>query len=396
MQTENNDESLRNELEAAFTETAAPANTTPESAPASAPTEGGYNEPSEPVGETAEQKAQREYIRDQQGKFAPKDSQNQAGLEAKPAQNEQKPTQDGIKSAPKANQPPVQGQEQPKAKDPIENAPQSWSPAEREAYKDMPLVAKQAAHRLEAVTQQTLREASEAKKFASEIQRTIAPYEHFIKAEGASVPAAIDSLFATAARLRTSTAPELAQLVSGLIQQFGVGRFGNGFIAQLDSALAGQPTNQMSPELQAIQQQMERELAPVRQMRQQMEVQQHLAAQQSNQVAIEHVAQFAETAEFLNDVRLQMADIMDMGERNGVKYTLQQAYDIACRAHPEISHVLEQREKAKLASSLNQTAQRAKSAAVSIGGAPALGGSNESGADSIRESIMLAMSQNGR
>lgn len=393
MPTENTD-NLREELEAAFTESAAPA---PEQsqAPESAEPPAESYAPA-PEGETAEQKAQREYVRDETGKFAPKDSQNQAVLDAKTPQNDQKQPQEGIKAAPKANQPPESAPVgEVKVKDPTERAPQSWKPEEREFWKDIPQAARAAIARHDQLVQQTMRESAEAKRYAGEIQRTIAPFEHLIKAEGSSPAAAIDHLLTTAAKLRTSTAPELAQLVSGMIQQFGVGRFGNSFISQLDSALSGQ-VPQVAPEVQAIQQQVQAELAPLRQWQQQQQMMQQQMMHQSSQVASEEVAKFAEQAEFLDDVRLQMADILDMGERNGVKYTLQQAYDIACRAHPEINRVLEQRERAKIAQSMNQTAQKARSAAVGIGGAPALGGSNEQAGESIRDSIMFAMNQSVR
>lgn len=385
MQVANNDNQeldLRASLEAAFEDKSDPVDPP---APAEPAANDGYVPPAE--GENTPPKDGREYVRDEHGKFAPKE----------PPKSDAAP--EGIQAAGKVNQPPAATPApagEPKAKDPVETAPQSWSPAEREAYKDMPLVAKQAAHRLEAVTQQTLRDAAEAKRFASEIQKTIAPYEHFLKAEGATAAAAIDNLFATAARLRTSTAPELAQLVTGLIQQYGVGRFGNGFIGQLDAALSGQAAPAISPEMQAMQQKMEAEMAPFRQWQQQMAQQQAQQMQQGSQLAEQHVTQFAQTAEFLNDVRMQMADIMDMGERNGVKYTLQQAYDIACRAHPEISRIMEQRERAKIAESMNQNTQKARNAAVGIGGAPALGGGSEQAPESIRDSILLAMNQNAR
>ena len=144
-----------------------------------------------------------------------------------------------------------------------------------------------------------------------------------------------------------------------------------------------------------MRQQFEQQIAPLRQLQQQVAMQQQMAMQQQEYAAQSEIEQFSANAEFLNDVRMEMADIIDMGAQRGVNYSLQQAYEIACRAHPEISRVLQQREQAQAAQRLNQTTQRAKQAAVSVGGAPALG-SAEQKSNSLRGAIELAMSSAAR
>lgn len=328
----------------------------------------------------------REYSRDEKGKFAPKNAETD--------KNASKMPEEGIKPAAKAGQPPVQG-ERP-AKDPLARAPEAWKPEAREHWKDIPDGAKAEIIRHNQLVYDTLQRTSEERKFAHAVRNTIAPFEHLIKAEGGNPVQAIDNLLSTAALLRTGTADQIANLVTQITNQYGIGRFGNQFIERLDSALAGQAPRPENPEIAAMRQQYEKEMAPLRQMQQQIQQQQQMAQYQQQMQAHQEIEQFQQNAEFLNDVRMEMADIIDMGAQRGVNYTLQQAYDIACRAHPEISRVMAQREQAKAAQSLNNNAKRARAAAVSVGGSPALGGDDSGTADSVRDALEFAISRSTR
>ena len=52
--------------------------------------------------------------------------------------------------------------------------------------------------------------------------------------------------------------------------------------------------------------------------------------QQHQDTAPKHVPDFAAGNEFLADVRLDMADLIDMAAKQGRPLNLQQAYDRAC------------------------------------------------------------------
>lgn len=329
--------------------------------------------------EPQEQESPREYNRDERGKFAPK-----------------QPTE-GIKPAEKVGLPPsAENAPEKPVKDPLARAPEAWKPEAREHWKDIPEGAKAEIIRHNQLVYDTLQRTSDERKFAQAVRGTIAPFEHMIKAEGGDPVKAIDNLLSTAALLRTGTADQIAGLVTQITNQYGIGRFGNQFIERLDSALAGNAPRPENPEVAAMRQQYEREMAPLRQMQQQMQQQQQRAEYQQHMQAQQEIEQFQANAEFLNDVRMEMADIIDMGSQRGVNYTLQQAYDIACRAHPEISRVLAQREQAKTAQSLSNNAKKARAAAVSVGGSPALGGDDSGTADSVRDALEFAISRSTR
>ena len=363
--------SIRDLVEDAYDDATDPVEVAP-SAPTDAPAEAADDTP-----------AAREDGRDDSGRFKPK-----APTDA-PAAPEVAPAPvapEGIVPGPKSGQPPSA----------TDRAPQAWKPEAREFWKDIPAGAKAEIVRHEQLVQQTLRETAEVRKFAGDVQRAVAPFEHFIKAEGSTAVAAIDNLMSTAAKLRTSTAPELAQMVTQIINQFGVGRFGNAFIGQLDNALSGAAPQAEHPEVVAMREAMNREMAPMRQMQAQMQQQQQWESEQGSQSAVNDIAVFEKTAEFLGDVRGEMADLLEFGAARGRNYTLQQAYDMACQNNPDISAVIAQRAQAKMGANLTSNARRARSAAVSVSGSTAFTSSGDGPGESMREQIQFAMNQNSR
>lgn len=289
-------------------------------------------------GPTSEEPERAERQRDESGKFARKEPM-QAGPKSEPRQQRE------------------------------DRAPQSWKPETREHWATLPPEVKSEIARREREFAVTMQETAEQRRFAEAVMKTVAPYEHFIKAEGGNHLLAIDSMMSTAARFRTGTAPEVANLVGYLVNQFGVGRFGNGFIEMLDQALVGQ-TPQIDPREQAIRAQVEQEIAPVRQFMNELNQAKQQQEMQLQQAAGGEVQGFLAQHEFAMDVKDDMADLIEMASKRGREMSLEEAYDRACRAHPEISKIFAKRDQANAAASRNQVAQRARAASVSVGGAP--------------------------
>ena len=369
--------SLRDAIEAALDEpeAAAPAPAAEPAVEASAPAESepvavesaeASSEPAADLNALAEDKPDNEQVqqqeRDEQGKF--------------------KKTE-GVTPGPKT---------EPKQQ--AAKAPASWRPEVREHWAQLPDTVRTEIARRESEVARTLQETAEARKTAEAVMKTIAPYEAFIKAENSSPLQAIDNLMSTAARLRTGTAPELATLVAGIVQQFGVGRFGNGFIDALDSALAGQ-TPRVDPQQAAIDQVLNQRLAPLQNMFQQFQTVQQQQQQLVAQQAQSEVEQFLNQAEFGNDVREDMADLIETAQRRGQNMTLQQAYDKACLLNDSVSKVIQQRRMAQGAQVQTQAAQRAKSAAVSVSGAAPVGALQQPATD-VRSAIEAAIQMSSR
>ena len=311
----------------------------------------------------AENEDVQQQPRDDQGKFKGKEE----GIQA------------GPKSGPKSSG---------------ERAPASWKPDVREHWATLPDGVRSEIHRREVEVQRTLQESAEARKNYEAVMKTISPYEAFIKAEGSNPIQAIDNLMSTAARLRTGTAPELAQLVAGIVNQFGVGRFGNNFIEQLDSALAGQAP-QVNHQQSEIEQVLNQKLAPVQQMLTQFQQAQAQQQQRAQQQVVSEVEQFISQAEFGNDVREDMADILEVAQRRGINMSLQDAYKKAVMMNDNVRSVLTQRARTQTAQTHTQAAHRARSAAVSVSGAAPVG-SMQAPTTDVRSAIEAAIVSSSR
>lgn len=370
---------MRDALEAAFdqsTEDEVPASVPAVEAVSEVPAEPGQDDAAAASAEApaaqdldtlAEDKPKEERARDEQGKFKPKEATQDQGMQA------------GPKPGPKP-----QG----------ERAPQAWRPEVREHWSALPENVRQEIHRREVEVQRTLQESAEARKNYDAVMKTIAPYEAFIRAENSNPLQAIDNLMSTAARLRTGTAPELATLVAGIVNQFGTGRFGNGFIELLDSALAGQ-TPKQDPQQAAIEQVLNQRLAPVQQMLTQFQQAQVAQQQQATQAAQNEVSQFLSSAEFGEDVREDMADLIETANRRGQTLSLQDAYRKACLMNDNVRAVLMQRAKAQGAQQQTVAAQKARQTAVQVSGAAPVGALRQDPTD-VRSAIEAAIVASAR
>lgn len=372
--------SIRDALEAAIDEPSPAPVETPDTPPAAAP------EPAaEPVAQDAAPKAgqslselaeddkqqgvhQRQ--RDEQGRFKPK-------------QSEQQQPQEGIQPGPKGGPKPQQ-----------DRAPAAWRADVREHWGQLPEPVRVEIQRREGELNRVLQESAEARKGYDAVMRVVQPYEAFIRAESSNPLQAIDNLMSTAARLRTGTAPEIAQMVAGIVRQFGVGRFGNGFIEALDGALAGTPV-QVDPQQAALQQVLDQRLAPMQQMFQQFQQAQQAQQERVAQQAQSEVEQFLSRAEFGEDVREDMADLLETAHRRGQSLSLQDAYKKACMLNDNVRSVLQRRARQAGAQQQTQAAQRARAAAVSVSGAAPVGALRQDPTD-VRSAIEAAISQSSR
>lgn len=361
---------LRDALEAAVPAEPPSSDPSPPPAAPSAPVPAADPEPL-PIAAEGESSARS---RDATGKFA------------KAEEGAEKPTQEpaqAIQPGPKAEPRPA----------PQERAPASWRPDVREHWAQLPPAVRAEVARRESEVQRTLQETSEARKFGEQLQSVIRPYEMFIKAENSNPLQAIDNLMATAARLRTGTAPELAGMVAGIVKQFGVGRFGQQFIEQLDQALVGEIPKGDAVQSQ-VQQVLQQQLAPMQQFMSQFQQQQQVAQQRAQQEAASEVQSFISQAEFGEDVREEMADIMEVSQRRGREVSLQDAYRQACLVNPRVRAALEGRARAQGAQQVTGAAQRAKAAAVQVTGGPAPG--PKADPTDVRSAIEAAIAQSAR
>ena len=184
------------------------------------------------------------------------------------------------------------------------------------------------------------------------------------------------------------TPAEKAQLVAGIVKQYGID------IEMLDSALAGQAPR-VDPQQAAIEQVLQQKLAPVQQMLTQFQQAQLAQQQAAAQSAQNEVAEFLSKAEFAEDVREDMADLMEAASRRGQNLSLVDAYKKACLMNDNVRAVIAQRAQAQGAQQGTQAAQRARSAAVQVSGAAPVGALRQDPTD-VRSAIEAAIAASSR
>lgn len=258
-------------------------------------------------------------------------------------------------------------------------APIGWKAGAREHWKTIPRAAQEEIIRRDKETSQALRQSSTARKLAEDFQQTVNPFLPLIQAQNSNPLQAVKNLMTTAAGLTVGTAMQKAQIVREIIQNYGVD------IQTLDQVLSGQPVQQGGAQQQ-------QNLAPppwaqpifqfmntVQQSRQQREEQMRADADAETEA-------FAAKHEFFEDVRQDMADIMDVAAQRGKVISIEDAYKRALIMNPEIDAVVKQREAAKRAQTSN--IQQKRNAASSISGAPKNGPTGvKNGEESRRAAI---------
>ena len=296
-------------------------------------------------------------------------------------EGEEEPSQDGdLNDEPDPNAEPQEtpAGEAPKEKAASSKAPAGWSPTNREQWANIPDSVKEQITKREKEIDLALKKTTEERRVAQQLAKTVQPYQQAMVAAGYQDPfQAIDTLMRTESMLRGGTVQEKAETIGRLIHQYGVD------IQALDGILAGQP--QQPSQNSELEQLLDQRLAPVQQYMQQVQQTQQMAAQQQQAEAQQQVQQFS--AEFFDDVRMDMADLMDMAAKRGVEMTLQDAYDKACALHPEISKVVKQREaEQRLIEAGQQAAKKKAAASASLTGRQS-GVPAKDGGGSLRDTI---------
>ena len=147
-------------------------------------------------------------------------------------------------------------------------------------------------------------------------REAVSPFEGMIRAEGGEVVPAIQGLLQTAHMLRTAPAHVKAQGIARMVQTFLPGREG---LELLDATLSGQAPQahqqapqqfQRDPEVQAL-------LDRVKQAEQARSQRDAAEAQR----AVEEISQ----EEFFEDVRQEMADLIEVAKRRGLALTVKDA-----------------------------------------------------------------------
>lgn len=276
----------------------------------------------------------------------------------------------------------------------LDHAPGTWGAEARESWKDLPPGARKEIWKREKDAVRALTISTKARKFAGEFDEMMKPYMGFIAAEGVHPFQAVNFMMQSAAVLRTGSVQQKAEMIANVIKQWGVD------VELVDEIMTGFKQNGWNPSTRsapvdpkagmlAAAREVLGPLVSNLQQRQQAE-DQALDAEVG-----ETIEEFATKNEFFNDVREDMADILEMAKKRGVKMSLTDAYRRATLASEPVQRTLQARKTRTGAQTAQQIADKARAAAASVpgtigasvGAAPAQGGS-------IREILEAQFAQN--
>lgn len=260
-------------------------------------------------------------------------------------------------------------------------APHSWRPAAREELaKASPLIQAEVTRR-ERETTMALQRAAETEKAHGQFRTAVQPFEHAIRSRGGDVIPTITNLLQTAEALYSAPAPMKAQIIARMIQNFDVP------VETIAAALNGAP----APTGQGAQHQELRDPRLDKFLQQQEEQTQ----QRLNSIRAHYDTQVEEWAAekpYFEDVREEMADLMESAGKRGRPMTFDQAYKMAIQFHPDIQALEQQREEAEKARTSVTATERLRHAGSSVRNEPAGGASGgpRPGED-MRSDVMAAM-----
>ena len=286
--------------------------------------------------------------RDQSGRFAPAAADTVASADADP---------DAMQTD---DAPPVTAKP----------APGSWPKELRDTFGTLPPTVQEFMHKREADVSRLINQYSGKAKFADSVQQVLAPHEAILRADGADPLGAINGLMQTYQTLRNAPPAQKAQAVAQMIKRFGV-----------DLSLVGEDGNagNSDPHVSQL-------YDKVAQLERQLVERQH-ADQQAEQTHVESViADFAKDKPHFDAVKVHMGALMNAG----LAKDLQDAYDQAVMAHPDIrATVLQEQESKRRAEAAAKAAAARKAGAVNIAhrGVPAAAKPVGTMEDTMRETF---------
>lgn len=251
------------------------------------------------------------------------------------------------------------------------SAPRSWKPAVREHWASLPKDVRDTIATRELQIQQELTQTGNIRKFAQEFARVIEPYAHLIRANNSTPLKAIQNHMATAQVLYQGSSRQKAEMVAGIIGTYGID------ITELDGILSAMQKNGgIKPGQGATKVEAPPAWAkPLFDFMGTAEQQRQNYTQRMQQDANAEVEKFDKP--FFEDLREEMADLMEVAAARGKVMTLDEAYNRALALNPDTARVLQQRQAAAAAKAGNT--QAAKRATSLIKGAPNAGAAGGSG-----------------
>lgn len=265
----------------------------------------------------------------------------------------------------------------------IDTPPVSWTPAAREGWKEIPENMRTQIAKREREIGLALEDGKDNRKAGERFNDIATRYAQVIAAEGVTDPlTGFEEMMKVMSVLRSGTPDQKAQKLAQFIQGYQVP------LDKLDSMLA-QSMGAAPTADDNVTRLLDERMQPVNALLEQIEQNKRRNTYQANQAAINEVVAFKQANEFYTDVQADMADMVEMAERRGVKMPLEDAYQKACAMNPEVSKIISDRaENVKLMGGEDELRKK-REAASSIHGSQ-LGGQGKSDDLSLHDELSQA------
>jgi len=270
---------------------------------------------------------------------------------------------------------------------PTDVVPKSWKPAIAQKWASLDPEVKAEVHRREKEITKAFGENNQAREFHKQFSEVIRPYEAHIMAYGKPLEA-IANLLQVEHFLATAPPVQKAHQMAKLIKDYGID------IRELDSALAGE---QADPTKSALEQLLEQKLSPIQNFIQQQQELDRMRESRTRTEAQQEVDRMAEdpvTYSHFEEVRGDMADLIEMNAKRGRYLTPGEAYNMAVRMNPAwaaegpvTSQVDTQQQQL---SASDARAQKALQASASVKSQPSSTPMHVNNAESLRGAIESA------
>lgn len=269
-------------------------------------------------------------------------------------------------------------------------APMGWDAKQREDWSKIPRHLQDKVMGREKELNTMMQTTADARKTHDQFNQLTQQYGAVLSGVmGDSPMETVSNLFSTVSNLRVGSPIQKAQIIADLITDFGVD------INTLDSAIVGAaPSAEMQQSTQ-LEQMLDAKMAPFQELMGQRNAYEQQQEGQRNDQANHEVAEFGKTAEFLNDVRDDMADFMELAAQRGGSLSLKDAYEKACMLNPQVSAVIAERHKMANLKSGNNTMASKRLASSSVNGLQGGGGGGK-GNLSMRDQISSAWDDHGQ
>ena len=316
--------------------------------------------------EDSPQETQAQRDRDDKGRFAAKAAEAKANANVSPEKQGQTPINNEGQSADPAA--PVVAKKK---------APSSWKPDVIAEWDSLPPKIQDEVLRREGDYFKGVAQLKSSVQQAEAINREVQPYMATIRSLGATAPQAIGHLLNLDHTLRYGTQEQKIGVVRHVMQSAGMNP------AEIFGEV--QPAN---PELRPI-------LDELNQLKLERQQEREAATRREFQEINSTLSGFSTDKPHFEVVRNRMADLIELAAQQGQTLSLDDAYDRAIWENPEVrqSLIAERETAAEQRARQATQAARAKTASLSVNGAPNGTPSTVMKAASIRDSLQDAISK---